>query len=55
VTAQFAFSIVLIVGTIVIYRQIQFVRDRDLDYDPKNLITIGHNEEIRKHYRANQK
>ena len=50
VVLQFGFSIVLIVGTIVVYFQIQHVKSRDLGYDQENLITIQYNDELRENY-----
>lgn len=46
VTLQFFFSIFLIVGMIVVYRQIQYVKDRDIGYDRENLVMINANEEM---------
>ena len=40
VVFQFVVSIVLIVGTTVVYRQLHFIRDRDLGYDKTNLLYI---------------
>jgi putative ABC transport system permease protein len=37
---QFIVSIVLIIGTIVVYRQIQFAKDRPIGYDRNGLIRI---------------
>lgn len=51
VTLQFGFSILLIIGTIVMYKQIQHSKDRSLGYDQENLITIDFTEEIRKNFR----
>lgn len=50
VTLQFGFSILLIIGTLVIYEQIQLVKGRQLGYDQENLITVDFNEEIGKNY-----
>ncbi len=33
VVGQFSFAIILIIGTIVIYRQVQFIKDRPVGYD----------------------
>jgi len=52
VTVQFGFSILLIIGTIVIYQQIQLVKGRALGYDRENLITVNYNNEVGKNYRA---
>ncbi len=46
VTLQFGFSIFLIVGTIAIYRQISFLRDRQVGYDRENLMLLWTNTEI---------
>ncbi len=52
VTLQFGFSILLIIGTIVIYWQINFVKARDLGYDQENLITVEYTAEVGKNYRS---
>jgi putative ABC transport system permease protein len=52
VTLQFGFSILLIIGTIVIYQQIQLVKSRNLGYDQENLMAVSYTEEIKKNYRA---
>ena len=52
VVLQFFFSTILIVGTLVITRQIAFVKKRDLGYDQQNLITVPHNEEIGKNLKT---
>ena len=51
VTLQFGFSILLIIGTIVIYQQIQLVKGRDLGYDQENLMAINYTNEVSKNYR----
>ena len=40
VTLQFIASIALISATILVYQQVEFVKDRTLGYDPNNLIVI---------------
>lgn len=52
VTLQFGFSILLIIGTIVIYQQIQLVKGRSLGYNQENLMAIDYSEEIKKNYRS---
>jgi ABC-type antimicrobial peptide transport system permease subunit len=52
VTLQFGFSILLIIGTLVIYQQIQLVKNRDLGYAQENLIAIEYTAEIGKNYKA---
>ena len=52
VTLQFGFSILLIIGTIVIYQQIQHSKSRTLGYEQENLITVAYTTEVGKNYRA---
>lgn len=52
VTLQFGFSIFLIIGTIVIYQQIQHVKNRDMGYDRENLIQIWTNGELEKNFKT---
>lgn len=50
VTLQFGFSILLIIGTLVIYRQIQLVKGRALGYDQENLVATDFTSEVKKNY-----
>jgi ABC-type antimicrobial peptide transport system permease subunit len=51
VVVQFTVSIILIIGTIVIFRQIQFARNRPVGYTREGLITIEMNTpQIYGHY-----
>jgi putative ABC transport system permease protein len=52
VTLQFGFSILLIIGTIVVYRQIQLVKGRSLGYEQENLISTSYTNEVEKNYKA---
>ncbi len=52
VTLQFGFSIFLIIGTIVMYKQIQLGKSREVGYNQENLVTIDYTEEIGKNYRT---
>jgi putative ABC transport system permease protein len=52
VTLQFGFSILLIIGTIVIYQQIQLVKNRDLGYSQENLISLEYTRDIGKNYKS---
>jgi putative ABC transport system permease protein len=53
VVLQFTVSIVLIIGTVVVYRQVQFAKSRPVGYDRDHLITIKMNTpEIYAHYDA---
>jgi ABC-type antimicrobial peptide transport system permease subunit len=44
VVVQFTVSVILIIGTIVVYKQIQFAQDRPVGYDKAGLITIPKND-----------
>lgn len=50
VVLQFSISIILIISTIIIFRQIQHVKSRNLGFNKNNLVQIDINDEIRKHY-----
>jgi putative ABC transport system permease protein len=41
VVMQFTISIALLVGTVVIYQQMTFIRSRDLGYDKENLLYVN--------------
>jgi putative ABC transport system permease protein len=41
VVAQFTFSIALIIGTIIVFKQIQFAKNRPINYRKEGLITVG--------------
>lgn len=48
---QFSVSIILIIGTLVVYRQIQFAKDRPTGYDSDGLIEVSMmTPELRKNY-----
>jgi len=50
VTIQYAFSIFLIIGMIIIYQQMQYVKDRELGYNKDNLLMIPTNDEMISNY-----
>ncbi len=50
VVIQFGVAIILIVGTVVIFQQIDTVRSRQLGYDQNNLITMDYTDELREKY-----
>ncbi len=49
---QFAVSIILIISTIIIYQQIQHVKNRNLGYNKDNLIQINAQGDIVKDFPA---
>ncbi|HVU57663.1 MAG TPA: ABC transporter permease [Puia sp.] len=52
VVGQFVISILLISATIIVYRQLQYVKNRDLGYDPDNLIMLPQDPDMDKNYAA---
>jgi ABC-type antimicrobial peptide transport system permease subunit len=51
VVVQFTVSIILIIGTIIVFRQIQFAQNRAIGYTREGLITVEMNTpEIYRHY-----
>lgn len=52
VVGQFAISILLISATIIIYQQIQHIKNRDIGYNPDNLIMVPASEDTQKNYAA---
>lgn len=41
VVTQFSFSVILIIGTLIIGRQMRFIRDKELGYDKSHVFTIN--------------
>src|SRR6185369_5463076 len=41
-----------IIGTIIVYQQIQYAKNRPIGYDKNSLLTIPSSEEIHKHFDA---
>jgi predicted permease len=52
VVTQIGFAVLLIVGTIVVVRQINYIKARDLGYAQENLVAIPHNGDIPKNFAA---
>ncbi|MBD0256460.1 MAG: ABC transporter permease [Cytophagales bacterium] len=52
VVAQFAVSVALITGTIIVFRQIQFAKSRPVGYSRAGLVMVGGSEAIHKHIAA---
>ena len=53
VVVQFTVSVALIIGTLVIYRQIQFAKNRPVGYSRANLITVSNGDtSIHAHFDA---
>jgi putative ABC transport system permease protein len=52
VVGQFIISILLISATIIVYRQIEFVKSRDIGYKPDNLLMVASSPDIDKNFTA---
>jgi ABC-type antimicrobial peptide transport system permease subunit len=53
VVVQFTVSVVLIIGTIIVYRQIQFAKNRPVGYDRGGLVFVTmYSDQIHKHFDA---
>ncbi|MEO6731408.1 MAG: FtsX-like permease family protein [Ferruginibacter sp.] len=53
VVLQFSVSVTMIIGTIIVFRQIQFTKDRPLGYDTNGVVTVPlSTQEIHKHFEA---
>jgi len=50
VVAQFVISILLISATIIVYQQIQYVKNRDMGYNPDNLIMLPSSPDTEKNF-----
>jgi ABC-type antimicrobial peptide transport system permease subunit len=54
VVVQFASSVVLMIGTIIIYQQIQHGKDRPVGYDKNGLISVNYSSDMIKNFDALQ-
>ncbi len=52
VVGQFAFTILLIIGTLVIYSQLHFIQNKDLGYDKDNIFTLASYGQFGRNYEA---
>jgi len=52
VVLQFSISIVLIISTIIIFQQIQYVKNRSLGFNKNNLLEVNTNDEFNKNFGA---
>ena len=50
VVLQFTISIILIIGTIIVYNQIQHIKNRELGYDKDNVIQTGLRGDMQKNF-----
>ncbi len=54
VVIQFASSVVLMIGTIIVYQQIQYGKNRPIGFNNKGLISVDWSDDIAKHFDALQ-
>lgn len=52
VVGQFTISILLISATVIIYQQMQYIKSRDIGYNPSNLIMIPSTRDVSKNFAA---
>lgn len=52
VVVQFTVSVMLIIGTIIVYQQIQYAKNRPIGYTKNGLISLDLENEVRKHFDA---
>ena len=52
VVTQFTASIGLVIGTIIIYQQVQHIKDRDLGYTRNNLVYVDLHGDMKTHFYA---
>ena len=52
VIVQFTTSIILVVGSIAVYKQLVFISEKNLGFDKDNIIVVNQNEGIVKSYQA---
>ena len=54
VVTQFASSVILMIGTTIIYQEIQFGKNRPIGFDNRGLISVDWSDDISKNYEALQ-
>src|SRR6185503_586566 len=52
VVTQFSISVALIIGTMIVYQQVQHAKDRPIGYTRHGLINLSMEPEIREHFDA---
>jgi putative ABC transport system permease protein len=52
VVSQFTATIVLIIGTIIMYKQLNYIRNKDIGLDREHVVVISMNRELRQAYKA---
>jgi ABC-type antimicrobial peptide transport system permease subunit len=52
VVFQFAVAVVLVVGTLVIYKQLNFIRSKELGFNREQVLSLSMNDSIRESYES---
>lgn len=52
VVGQFTATIILIIGTIIIYKQLNYIRNKDLGLNKEHIVSITMNNELRQNYES---
>jgi putative ABC transport system permease protein len=52
VTTQFAISIMLIIATAVVYRQLKYMQEKSLGFDREHIVTLSYNDGLADRYDA---
>ena len=52
VVLQFTVSVVLIIGTIIVFKQIQFAKNRPVGYNRNGLVNTGSTDDLHDHFNA---
>ncbi len=52
VVLQFASSVILMIGTIIVYQQIQYGKNRPIGFNNKGLISVDWSDDIAKHFES---
>lgn len=52
VVSQFTATIVLIIGTILMYKQLNYIRNKDIGLDRDHVVAVNMDDELRDNYRA---
>ncbi len=50
VTGQFSTAILLVIGSVLVYKQMDFINKKNLGFNKNNILVINQNDEIVKHY-----
>lgn len=52
VVAQFSISIILIITTVIVFQQLNYIQNKSLGFDKDHVLTVNYSNEISSHYEA---